>query len=163
MEHELAVDCKDSEFGEDDMSCGLARSCDSCAHEPWFCGLKLGSPSPTSCPSLETCVDDALSRDLCASVPSKVVLVRAHDWFDGHSEVSVEQQVEPYFEFLRPLLSQVADNTDASWWLLDSGASTSVLAESNLSAFRSVLQDSEGLGGYKAANGSSVNSAWGRH
>ena len=27
----------------------------------------------------------------------------------------------------------------------------------NLSAFRSVLQDSEGLGGYRAANGSSVN------
>ena len=50
-----------------------------------------------------------------------------------------------------------ADNTDASWWLLDSGASTSVLAESNLSAFRSVLQDSEGLGGHRAANGSSVN------
>ena len=87
----------------------------------------------------------------------KVVLVRAHDWFDDHSEVSVEQQIEPYLKFLRPLLSQVADNTDASWWLLDSGASTSVLAESNLSAFRSVLQDSEGLGGYKAANGSSVN------
>ena len=87
----------------------------------------------------------------------KVVLVRAHDWFDDHSEVSVEQQIEPYLKFLRPLLSQVADNTDASWWLLDSGASTSVLAESNLSAFRSVLQDSEGLGSYKAANGSSVN------
>ena len=67
------------------------------------------------------------------------------------------RSIEPYFKFLRPLLSQVADNTDASWWLLDSGASTSVLAESNLSAFRSVLQDSEGLGGYKAANGSSVN------
>ena len=31
------------------------------------------------------------------------------------------------------------------------------VAESNLSAFRSVLQDSEGLGGYKAANRSSVN------
>ena len=157
MEHEIAVACKDSEFEEADMSCGLARSCDCCTHEPWFCGLKLGSPSPTSCPSLETCVDDALSRDLCASVPRKVVLVRAHDWSDDHSEVSVEQQVEPYLKFLRPLLSQVADNTDASWWLLDSGASTSVLAESNLSAFRSVLQDSEGLGGYRAANGSSVN------
>ena len=47
---------------------------------------------------------------------------------DDHSEVSVEQQVQPYLKFLRPLLSQVADNTDASWWLLDSGASTSVLA-----------------------------------
>ena len=82
------------------------------------------------------------SRDLCATVPMKVVLVRAHDWFDDHSEVSVEQQIEPYFEFLRPLLSQVADNTDASWWLLDSGAFM------NLSAFRSVLQDSKALGGY---------------
>ena len=51
----------------------------------------------------------------------------------------------------------LVDNTDASWWLLDSGASTSVLAESNLSAFRSVLQDSKGLGGCRAANGSSVN------
>ena len=34
--------------------------------------------------------------------------------------------------------------------LLDSGASTSVLAESNLAAFRSVLQNSEKLGGYRA-------------
>ena len=42
-------------------------------------------------------------------------------------------------------------------WLLDPGASTSVLAESHLSTFRSVLQDSEGLGGHRAANGSSVN------
>ena len=141
-----------------DMGCVLARGCDSCTHEPWFCGLKCGDEVGLGDSSnLETRFVNDPSRDLCATVPMKVVLVRAHDWFDDHSEVSVEQQIEPYFEFLRPLLSQVADNTDASWWLLDSGASTSVLAESNLSAFRSVLQDSEGLGGYKAANGSSVN------
>ena len=141
-----------------DMGCVLARGCDSCTHEPWFCGLKCGDEVGLGDSSnLETCFVNDPSRDLCATVPMKVVLVRAHDWFDDHSEVSVEQQIEPYFEFLRPLLSQVADNTDASWWLLDSGASTSVLAESNLSAFRSVLQDSEGLGSYKAANGSSVN------
>ena len=141
-----------------DMGCVLARGCDSCTHEPWFCGLKFGDEVGLGDSSnLETRFVNDPSRDLCATVPMKVVLVRAHDWFDDHSEVSVEQQIEPYFEFLRPLLSQVADNTDASWWLLDSGASTSVLAESNLSAFRSVLQDSEGLGSYKAANGSSVN------
>ena len=158
FEHRLAVDCKDPGLASDDMSCGLAIVCDSCTHEPRYCGLKLGHEVGLGDSSnLDMCVDDALSRDLCASVPSKVVLVRAHDWFDGHSEVSVEQQVEPYFEFLRPLLSQVADNTDASWWLLDSGASTSVWAESHLLAFRSVLQDGERLGGYKAANGSSVN------
>ena len=141
-----------------DMGCVLAKSCDSCTHEPWFCGLKFGDEVGLGDNSnLETRFVNDPSRDLCATVPMKVVLVRAHDWFDDHSEVSVEQQIEPYLKFLRPLLSQVADNTDASWWLLDSGASTSVLAESNLSAFRSVLQDSEGLGGYKAANGSSVN------
>ena len=141
-----------------DMGCVLARGCDSCTHEPWFCGLKCGDEVGLGDSSnLETCFVNDPSRDLCATVPMKVVLVRAHDWFDDHSEVSVEQQIEPYLKFLRPLLSQVADNTDASWWLLDSGASTSVLAESNLSAFRSVLQDSEGLGSYKAANGSSVN------
>ena len=141
-----------------DMDCVLARSCDSCTHEPWFCGLKFGDEVGLGdSSSLETRFVNDPSRDLCASVPMKIVFVRAHDWFDDHSEVSVEQQVEPYLKFLRPLLSQVADNTDASWWLLDSGASTSVLAESNLSAFRSVLQDSEGLGGYRAANGSSVN------
>ena len=141
-----------------DMGCVLARSCDSCTHEPWFCGLKCGDEVGLGDSSnLETRFVNDPSRDLCATVPRKIVLVRAHDWFDDHSEVSVEQQIEPYLKFLRPLLSQVADNTDASWWLLDSGASTSVLAESNLSAFRSVLQDSEGLGGYRAANGSSVN------
>ena len=141
-----------------DMGCVLARGCDSCTHEPWFCGLKFGDEVGLGDSSnLETRFVNDPSRDLCATVPMKVVLVRAHDWFDDHSEVSVEQQIEPYLKFLRPLLSQVADNTDASWWLLDSGASTSVLSESNLSAFRSVLQDSEGLGSYKAANGSSVN------
>ena len=85
--------------------------------------------------------------------------MRAHDWFDFRNELSVEHQVEPFLSYLRPLLLQVADSTDASWWLLDSGASTSVLAESNLAAFRSVLQNSDKLGGYRAANGSSVEMA----
>ena len=82
------------------MSCRLAVGCDSCTHEPWCCGLKFGHEVGLgdSC-NLETCVADAWSRDLCASVPRKVVGVRDHDWFDDHSEVSVEQQVEPYWSF----------------------------------------------------------------
>ena len=144
----------ESEFLEGELAdtgCVLARDCESCAREPWFCGLKFGEEVGLGDSSnSETRFVNDPSRDLCATVPMKVVLVRAHDWFNDHSEVSVEQQIEPYLKFLRLLLSQVADNTYASWWLLDSGASTSVLAESNLSAFRSVLQDSEGLDGYKA-------------
>ena len=48
--------------------------------------------------NLETRFVNDPSRDLCATVPMKVVLVRAHEWFDDHSEVSVEQQIEPYSE-----------------------------------------------------------------
>ena len=83
-----------------DMGCVLARSCDSCTHEPWFCGLKFGDEVGLGdSSSLETRFVNDPSRDLCASVPMKIVLVRAHDWFDDHSEVSVEQQVEPYLKF----------------------------------------------------------------
>ena len=121
----LVVDCKDSdvevadmgcvlargcdscthepEFSEvevADMGCVLARSCDSCAHEPWFCGLKFGDEVGLGdSSSLETRFVNDLSRGLCATVPRKIVLVRAHDWFDDHSEVSVEQEVEPYLRF----------------------------------------------------------------
>ena len=42
FEHGLAVDCKDFGLAGDDMSCGLAVGCDSCTHEAYFCGLKLG-------------------------------------------------------------------------------------------------------------------------
>ena len=38
----LVVDCKDSDAELADMGCVLARGCDSCTHEPWFCGLKCG-------------------------------------------------------------------------------------------------------------------------
>ena len=115
----------------------------------WFCGLKHELDSGLQ-------LTESLSHDLCVPVPRRVVLLERREWFDDLSELSIEQQMEPYLEYLRPLLSQVADNTDASWWLLDSGASTSVLAESNLSAFKSVLQNNSDLGGYRAANGSSV-------
>ena len=75
-----------------DMGCVLARGCDSCTHEPWFCGLKCGDEVGLGDSSnLETRFVNDPSRDLCATVPMKVVLVRAHDWFDDHSEVSVEQ------------------------------------------------------------------------
>ena len=80
-----------------DMGCVLARGCDSCTHEPWFCGLKCGDEVGLGDSSnLETRFVNDPSRDLCATVPMKVVLVRAHDWFDDHSEVSVEQQIEPF-------------------------------------------------------------------
>ena len=169
MLHDVPCKHADSSVFVDEHDCGL----DALLHETWSCGLKQGGEvarvgrcAMSACDEgavvgqdlcAPTCDDGAVvSKDLCASNGKRIALVRAHDWFDERNELSVEHQVEPYLKYLRPLLSQVADNTDASWWLLDSGASTSVLAESNLAAFRSVLQNSEELGGYRAANGSSV-------
>ena len=98
----------ESEFLEGELAdtgCVLARDCESCAREPWFCGLKFGEEVGLGDSSnSETRFVNDPSRDLCATVPMKVVLVRAHDWFNDHSEVSVEQQIEPYLKFLRPLL-----------------------------------------------------------
>ena len=52
-----------------------------------------------------------VSSDLCAPVGKRICMVRAHDWFDFRDERSVEHQVKPFLSYLRPLLSQVADNT----------------------------------------------------
>ena len=50
-----------------DMGCVLARSCDSCTHEPWFCGLKFGDEVGLGdSSSLETRSVNDPSRDLCA-------------------------------------------------------------------------------------------------
>ena len=53
------------------------------------------------------------------------------------------------------LLSLLAEQTDSSWWLLDSGASTSVLAQSSVSAFNAAIAK-ENQGGFLAGNGSAV-------
>ena len=90
-------------------------------HEAWFCGLKHGDKVACvgihgTCPANGDCA--VVSSDLCAPVGKRICMVRAHDWLDFRNELSVEHQVEPFLSYLRPLLSQVADNTDASWWLL---------------------------------------------
>ena len=104
-----------------------------------------------------TCSDAVDSSSLCCEQPRKIAFVRDVFSVDHHSEVSVSQQIEPFLSVLDLLLSQVADQTDCSWWLLDSGASTTVLAESHVAAFNAVIN--KGCeNGFKAANGSDVSS-----
>ena len=110
----LVVDCKE-ETELADMGCVLARSCDSCTHESEKVGLAdMGCVLARGCDSCthesgfsESEVADmgcVLARGCDSCTHESGFSVRAHDWFDDHSEVSVEQQVEPYLKFLRPLL-----------------------------------------------------------
>ena len=97
------------------------------------------------------------SQLLCR--PGRVMVVKPEEetrsFFNEFQETSVARQMEPHLRFLEPLLSQLADQHDASWWLLDSGASTTVLAESSAAAFSAAISP-QNVEGFSAANGSQV-------
>ena len=45
--------------------------------------------------------------------------------------------LQQFFPFLRPLLSEMYVNEDdGSWWLLDSGASTTVMSSKHLGLYK---------------------------
>ena len=113
------------------------------------CGLQGPEPSDSSCDL------SAASLDLVCHEPRRVRVFAFEQFFNSKDEVSVERQLEPFAWGLEPLLSQVAEQTDSSWWLLDSGASTSVLAQSSVSAFNAAIAK-ENQSGFLAANVSAV-------
>ena len=100
----------------------------------------------------------AASLDLVCQEPRRIQVHDFRKFFNATDELSVERQLEPFVWAMDPLLSQLADQTDSTWWLLDSGASTSVLAQSSASAFNAAIAK-ECPGGFLAANGSSVQMA----
>ena len=98
------------------------------------------------------------SADLLSDVCGRVLLVRGNpNLFDNQSECAVATQLERNLPVLQPLLSQMAEQTDASWWLLDSGASMTVLSETCLHAFGVQVETNNTLGNFRAANGSDVS------
>ena len=114
-------------------------------------------PVSQTCGLIGKLEDVDSSALLCSSDHGRVfrVDVANQSWVDAKQEVSEDKQLEPFLSFLDPLLSQVADQHDASWWLLDSGASTTVLAENSVSAFSAAISP-EVVEGFSAANGSQV-------
>ena len=78
---------------------------------------------------------------------------------DEHHTLSVERQVDEFLPFVFPLLPQLSEEADATWWLLDSGASTTVLAESSVYVFRPTMKGGSALDldSFRAANGSRVS------
>ena len=63
-----------------------------------------------------------------------------------------------YSTLFAPLLSQLGLMDDCTWWLLDSGASVTVLSQSSFVMYAADWSgDSDDLDRFSAANGSSVN------
>ena len=101
--------------------------------------------------------DKELSMCLISTYSRRVLMLDGKHLFDSHCEVSVRTQLESAVQMVQPLLSQMADAADATWWLLDSGASSTVLSQTYLGAFGAALREDETLAGFRAANGSSVS------
>ena len=56
-----------------------------------------------------------------------------------------------------PLLSELSIASDATWWLLDSGAAVTVLSDVRFPLFGTQVHDSPDAGKFRAASGSSVS------
>ena len=113
-----------------------------------FCGLK--GPS----------VFHEGSADLISSFCGKLTVFRTKvaTLLNDRETCSHFSQFIRYSSVVMPLLSQMSMD-DSSWWLLDSGASATVLAERFATCY-GVTKKSGGHNGdqFKAANGTAVNS-----
>ena len=65
--------------------------------------------------------------------------------------------VSQVFSSLCPILAELSFAQDPTWWLIDSGAAVTVVAESNFHHFQSSVQTSADSDRFRAANGSKVS------
>ena len=102
------------------------------------------------------CCDDLLS-----TVCSRVTLFRTRvSTFLGDTSDTVSQmhQFRKYWSQVFPLLSEIsATNDDGQWWLLDSGASSTVMSSKFVGIYGGKLQQQRDGNRFRAANGSAVN------
>lgn len=82
---------------------------------------------------------DVDSSVLLSSVSERVILHRVNESTflnDDSDTLSKSAHLERYFQVLFPLLSEISVNEDdGSWWLLDSGASTTVMSSRFLNLY----------------------------
>ena len=104
----------------------------------------------------------SLSSDLISPIQQRVTLVRTRvptflNGLDVHT-VSKAAMFESMFDVVSPLLTQITMTDDSSmWWLLDSGASATVMASRFADMYGLNLNQLRNGDVFKAANGSNVD------
>ena len=74
-----------------------------------------------------------------------------------HDTVSFSHEFMKHATVVCPLLSELSISSDATWWLLDSGAAVTVLSDVHFPLFGTQIHSSPDSGKFRAANGSSVS------
>ena len=108
----------------------------------------------------ESFPSESASEGLVSPVSVRVELVRTSvsTFLNVEDTVSHDQQFTQFFPFLRPLLSEMYVNEDdGSWWLLDSGASTTVMSSKHLGLYKAQCEETYDGSLYRAANGTTVD------
>ena len=108
----------------------------------------------------ESFSSEGASEGLVSPVSVRVELVRTSvtKFLNVEDTVSHDQQFTQFFPFLQPLLSEMYVNEDdGSWWLLDSGASTTVMSSKHLGLYKAQCEETYDGSLYRAANGTTVD------
>ena len=88
----------------------------------------------------------------------KMFVTNSRTFLNNVSETSHVAECRKYSSVFAPLLSQIGLMDDCTWWLLDSGASVTVLSKSSFVTYAAEWSGDPGeLDRFSAANGSSVN------
>ena len=96
---------------------------------------------------------------LLCEEPRRVCLQRTRldVGFDVSDTVCNCRVVSQAFSSLCPILAELSFAQDPTWWLIDSGAAVTVVAESNFHHFQTSVQSSAESDRFRAANGSKVS------
>ena len=119
---------------------------------PWFQPLK--APEEWNGQELRSDLDGLL-----CSEPRRYQMCRAClDVGFGFSDTVCNCRVfSQTFATICPILAELSLSQDPTWWLIDSGAAVTVVAESNFHHFKSSVRPSSDSRRFRAANGSKVS------
>ena len=104
----------------------------------------------------------SLSSDLISRIQQRVALLRTNvpTFLNGQDVQTVSKAAvfESMFDVVSPLLTEISMTDDSSmWWLLDSGASATVMASRFADMYGLNLSQHKTGDVFKAANGSNVD------
>ena len=129
------------------------------------CGLSLGD--------MQTCDrrnhheqshDTTCCEGMLSIFSGKVTLLRTSvSTFLGNTSDTTSQmhQLHRFWPQIFPLLSEIsAADDDGQWWLLDSGASSTVMASRFVEVYGGKVKQQSDSSKFRAANGSAVNNVW---
>ena len=150
--------------------CPVFCNCARCSQEAvefskqvsFLCGLSGGNMKACSHGSHHTQEHESTCCEgLLSTFSGKVTLLRTSvSTFleDTHDTVSQMQQLGRFWSQIFPLLSEIsAADDDGQWWLLDSGASSTVMASRFVEVYGGKLKPQSDANRFRAANGSAVN------